>query len=165
MANLLSRLRGIYFGGTPGALRGPDALFREAVKQRVRGVTREKVDKFLKAQPVYTRHRPARRNYPRNRIEANFPGHIVQVDIMDMQRVKAFNQHAYVLLSYDTFSKLLTGLPLLNREAGTVAAALEKMIDGSPFPWTAIYWDKEGAFLSRQVQAMLKSRKIHNYTT
>ena len=155
----------IYYGGTPGALRGPRALYEQALKQRVKNVTLEKVKKFLASQPIYSRHRPARRNYPRNPIEANFPGQVVQVDIMDMQRVKAFNEHAYVLLAYDTFSKFLAGVPLLNREAGTVAAALLLLIDASPFVWHNIYWDKEGAFLSRRVQQTLRERKVHNYTT
>lgn len=165
MAPILSILKGIYYGGTPGALRGPQALFEQAKKMKVKGVTLDKCKEFLASQPIYTRHRPARKNYKRNTIEANFPGHIVQVDIMDMQRWKTDNEHSYVLLSYDTFSKLLTGLPLLNREAETVRQALQTLIESSPFPWVAIYWDKEGAFLSRSVQRFLKDRGVHNYTT
>jgi hypothetical protein len=165
MAPLVSILKGIYYGGTPGALRGPEALYQQALKAKVKGVTREKVKAFLASQPIYARHKPARRNYPRNTIDASYPGHVVQVDIMDMQRLKAFNDHSYVLLAYDTFSKLLQGIPLKDREASTVDKGLQTLIDGSPFAWTTIYWDKEGSFLSRKVQAMLKTRNIHNYTT
>jgi hypothetical protein len=165
MAPLLSVLKGIYYGGTPGALRGPQALFDQAKKMKTKGVTLEKCKKFLASQPVYTRHRPARVNYKRNTVDANYPGHIVQIDIMDMQRLRDSNQHLYVFLSYDTFSKFLTGVPLLNRQPVSVQGALEATIEASPFPWEAIYWDKEGAFISRHIQAFLKERGIHNYTT
>lgn len=165
MAPLLSVLKGIYYGTSIGALRGPQALFDQAKKMKVVGVTLAKCKQFLASQPVYTIHRPARRRYKRNTIEASIPGSVVQVDIMDMQNFANVNVNKYVLLSYDTFSKLLTGVPLLNREAQTVQDGLETLIDASPFPWLAIYWDKEGSFLSRQVQKFLKERGIHNYTT
>ena len=115
MAPLLSVLKGIYYGRTPGALRGPYALYKQAKKMGIKGVTLDKVYKFLASQPVYTKHRPARRRYPRNRIVATHPGSVVQVDIMDMQRLKAFNENSYILLSYDTFSKTLSGLRRLHR--------------------------------------------------
>lgn len=165
MAPLFSILKKIYYGSTPGALRGPQALYHQAKKQRVKNLTLKKVKEFLASEPVYTRHRPARRNYKRNKIEANIPGDVVQVDIMDMQRFKTNNKHLYVLLSYDTFSKYLQGVPLLNRKPEAVKNGLESMIESAPFPWMSIYWDKEGAFISRHVQKFLQERKIHNYTT
>lgn len=163
MAPLLSTLKGIYYGSTIGALRGPKALFEQAKKMKVKGVTLAKCQKFLASQPIYSLHRPARKHYKRNTIDANVPGDVVQVDIMDMQNLN--NKNKYVLLGYDTFSKLLSGVPLVNREAQTVQDGLETLIDGSPFEWISIYWDKEGSFLSRQVQKFLKERNIHNYTT
>jgi hypothetical protein len=165
MAPLFSLLKGIYYGGTPGALRGPRALYEQARRLRLKGLTLEKVKQFLASQPIYTRHRPARRNYKRNPIDANFPGNIVQVDIWDMQRLETSNATLYILLAYDTFSKFLSGVPLLNRKPASVEAGLKRLIDASPFPWAAIYWDKEGAFLSRQIQGFLKDRNVHNYTT
>ena len=165
MARLFQILKGIYYGTTPGALRGPQALFDQAKKTKVKNITLEKCKEFLATQPIYTRNRPARRNYERNKIETNYPGHIVQVDILDLVKFQDSNNFRYVLLSYDTFSKFLVGLPLANRKVDTVLDALKRMIDSSPFPWRAIYWDKEGSFLSKLVQDFLKERKIHNYTT
>ena len=165
MAPILQHLKRIYYGTTPGALRGPAALYKEAKKQKVKGLTMAKVKGFLASQPIYTRHRPARINYPRNKVEGNVPGDVVQIDIWDLTKYKASNTHLYVLLSYDTFSKFLQGVPLANRKPESVKAALETMIGASPFAWRAIYWDKEGAFISRNMQAFLKSRNIHNYTT
>lgn len=165
MAPLSSTLKAIYYGNSVGALRGPTALFEQAKRMRVKGVTLKKVQDWLAGQPEYSLYRPARRRYRRNPVEANSPGECVQVDIMDLQLLGAVNENLYVLLAYDTFSKFLSMVKLRNREAGTVCAALEELIDSSPFPWLSIYWDKEGAFLSRQVQTMLTRRGIHNYTT
>ena len=165
MVTLVQALKKIYYGSTIGALRGPAALYKQAKKQGVKGVTLEKCRKFLATQPVYSRHRPARVNYPRNPVTANIPGHVVQVDIMDLRRFEEFNTSGYVLLSYDTFSKFLSGYPLANRKPETVEAGLAALMDASPFPWASIYWDKEGAFLSRRVQAFLKQRNVYNYTT
>ena len=165
MARLFQILKGIYYGSTPGALRGPQALFEQAKKMKVKKVTLKACKEFLATQPIYTRNRRARRNYKRRKIDANHPGHIVQVDILDLVKFQDSNPYRYVLLSYDTFSKFLVGLPLENRKVDTVQKALEAMIDASPFPWRAIYWDKEGSFLSKSVQDFLKAREIHNYTT
>ena len=165
MARLFQILKGIYYGETPGALRGPQALFEQAKKLKVKNVTLANCREFLKSQPVYTRNRPARKNYRRNHIEANIPGDVVQVDIWDLQSFKADNQHLYVLLAYDTFSKYLSGVPLLNRKPDSVQAGLEALIASSPFEWKRIYWDKEGSFVSRQIQGFLKNQSIHNYTT
>lgn len=165
MARLFSLLRGIYFGSTPGALRGVEALYLQAKRQHLRGVTRKKVQEFLTTQPVYTRNKRARRNYIRNPILANYPGATVQVDIMDMSRQSHGNRPRYVLLSYDTFSKFLSGVPLANRREQTVKNGLEGLVNASPFKWASIYWDKEGSFLSNHVQSWLKQRNIHNYTT
>ena len=98
---------------------------------------------------------------------------------MDMQWVKEYNEYSYVLLSYDTYSKYLTGFPLLNRQPPAIEAGLEALLKG-PLPIYTIYWDKvvccssypltsdpikEGSFLSKRIQSWLKEHKIHNYTT
>lgn len=79
MAPLFSLLRGIYYGTTPAALRGVEPLYKQARKQRLKGVTMSKVQAFLETQPIYTRNKRARRLYARNPITANYPGDVVQV--------------------------------------------------------------------------------------
>ena len=165
MARVLQLLKQIYYGSTPGALRGPQALYAQAKKQKVKGVTLQKCKEFLASQSVYTRHKPARKNYSRNNIEATVPGDIVQIDIWDLQRFRPFNDYSYVLLTYDTFSKFLQGVPLVDRKPATVQKALDTLISEAPFEWRSIYWDKEGAFVSRLIQSFLKNKGIHNYTT
>ena len=165
MARLFQVLKGIYYGTTPGALRGPQALFEQAKKAKVKNVTLKACKDFLATQPIYTRNRPARKSYKRNKIDANYPGHVVQIDILDLVNFKDSNPYRYVLLSYDTFSKYLVGLPLSSRKVEPIQEALETMIETSPFPWRAIFWDRESSFVSKYVQNFLTARKIHNYFT
>lgn len=84
---------------------------------------------------------------------------------MDMSRQSHANRHRYVLLAYDTFSKYLSGVPLLDRREESVRGALGSLMTAAPFPWAKIYWDKEGSFLSHRVQKYLRDRRIVNYTT
>jgi hypothetical protein len=84
---------------------------------------------------------------------------------MDMQRFRRSNRHPYVLLAYDTYSKYLQGVPLMDRTPTSILTGLQALIEEGPVGIAAIYWDKEGSFLSKRVQAFLRQTGIHNYTT
>ena len=159
-------LEGIYYGDSPGSLRGPRALYEQAKRQGYKNITQKDCVNYLLTQPVYTLYRPARRNYRRNQIVTYFCGEVVQIDIMDMQRYRKENDgYLYSLLTYDTYSKFLTSFPIQNRKPESVLAGLENLVQTLPFAIVNIYWDKEGSFLSRKVQSWLKQYRIGNYTT
>ena len=160
-----AELKRIYYGNSPGALRGPKALLDQALEEGVAGVSLDACREFLRGEPTYTLYRPARRHYQRNHIVAEFPGAVVQMDIMDMQRFKHANTYSYVLLSYDTYSKYLMGVPLRNRKLDTVLTAIKTIVTGSPYHVKRFYYDKEGSFLSHKVQDYLKEARIKGYTT
>jgi len=159
-------LEKIYYGKSTGALRGPAALYARAQKEGHLNITLKDVKAFLKSQPTYSRFRPARRKYPRNKVIAHYCGEVFQIDIMDMQNVVVENDgYKYVLLGYDTFSKYLIGFPLKDRKPYSVILGLKHFLENVPFSLANIYWDKEGSFLSKQVQNWLLENDIHNYTT
>ena len=159
------RLRRLYYQvGEIGSFRGPKALFTSAQRHGFNDISLQDCKDFLATQPAYSLYRPARRNFPRNKIRAATPGQVVQIDIMDMQKFKKSNKNLYVLLAYDTYSKFLLGFPLKNRKPPGIIQGLKIFLRG-PIKMLAIYWDKEGSFLSRPVQKFLKSKGIHNYTT
>ena len=158
-----ARLKHLYYkAGDPGAFRGPKALFESARRHGYKDISLRDCKEFLASQPTYTLYRPSRRNFPRNKIRATYPGEIVQIDIMDMQKFK--NKYLYVLLAYDTYSKLLQGVPLMNRKPNGIIDGLKTFFAG-PITFASIYWDKEGSFLSGKVQRFLKKSGVHNYTT
>jgi transposase InsO family protein len=124
------------------------------------------VKEYLASQPAYTKFRPARRRYPRNPITATYCGDVFQIDIMDMQKhVKENDGYKYAVLGYDTYSKFLAAEPIKDRTPHSVITALDAILTKLPFQLRNIYWDREGSFLSKAVQAWLESREISNYTT
>jgi hypothetical protein len=85
---------------------------------------------------------------------------------MDMQKHRAENDgYLYAILSYDTYSKYLTSYALKNRSKEAILKALEDLIGTLPYSISTIYWDKEGGWMSKQVQAWLKHNDIFTYTT
>ena len=159
-------LERIYHGKSTGAFRGPKALFKQTQRLGHTNITLSDCYEYLSTLPSYSLYRPARRNYHRNAIIALFCGQVVQIDIMDMQWVRAENDgYLYALLAYDTYSKYLTSFPMKNRKPESVLDGLEDLVANLPFSILNIYWDKEGSFLSRKVQSWLKEHDILNYTT
>ena len=138
-------LRSIYTAetaGSSGAFRGAAALQKRA-RELGYHITLKDCRRFLASLPSYTENRPARQRYPRNKIQAHFCGHVVQIDIMDMQKVAEENDdYRYVLVAYDTFSKYLWTLPLPNRKPDSIMDGLETLLKDLPFAITTIYWDK-----------------------
>lgn len=159
-------LASIYYGDSPGALRGPTALYEQAQKEGHLDVTLKDCVEYLNSQRVYTVYKRARRNYKRNPIVALFCGETVQIDIMVLMNWTAANDgYRYVLLSCDTYSKYLSSFPMKTRKPEDVVAGLEALVRSLPFTITNIYWDKEGSFVGRKVTAWLKAHHIGSYTT
>lgn len=163
--NMDDTLRRIYYGDNVGALRGPRALLQQARAEGLNNVKMSDCQDFLRGEPTYTLYRPSRLNYERNHIKAESAGSVVQIDIMDMMRFRRHNRHSYVLLSYDTYSKLLMGVAMRDRSEGSIEQALTVFINTAPYRFIKIYWDKEAGFLSRRVQTLLQKHDIFNYTT
>ena len=141
---------------------------RKAHDEGRKDITLKDVKIFLKAQEAHTRIIPKRKKFPRNVIIASLrePGHIVQADIMDNNRVKKFNQNIrYLLLVQDTYSKYLAMEPLKGKSKKVVIECFKRIMDRLPFKIQNIYWDREGSFMSDAMKEFLDSHNIGNYTT
>ena len=159
-------LERIYYGNSAGAFRGPQALLKEAKAQGLKGITLRECREFLATQATYTKFRPARRRYPRNRVIAHFCGEVVQIDLMDMQHSRSENDgYLYAFLSYDTFSKYLIAFPIKNRKPPSIISGLEHLVSEAPFPISRIYWDREGSFGAKVTREWLKTHDILSYST
>ncbi len=159
-------LKWLYFDvNSVGSLRGPQALYKQALAEGHRHITHKDCRDFLRAIPTYTLYRPARKNFPRNVIRAEEVGEILQIDICFLKQYKKDNDDfAYVLIATDTFSKYTLLVPLQNRTPGAIIEALKEVFQSGVKP-TKIYWDREGAFVSKEVQNFLKTAKVSNYST
>ena len=159
-------LKALFYGKAAGAFSGQRALY-EAVKEAGgHGVTMRDVKSFLAKQRPYTRLRPARSVYPRNRIVAYYTGECVQMDLMDMRKDAYYNDgYKFVLLSYDTWSKYSAACPVKNKNPASLIECLRDMIADLKYPIDSIYWDRKGSFVSTQMQEFLRTQNIGNYTT
>ena len=89
---LTAEILKIYHGDSKYGHRGIRTLYEGAKEAGLEGVTLKKVREALKSSKIYGIHSPSLYKFPRNRISAHFPGHIVCVDLMDLSRFKQWNK-------------------------------------------------------------------------
>jgi hypothetical protein len=78
-------LRQNYFDASlPGSLSGFQS-FSRALKKRVVIVAPEKRKEFLRSEPTYSFHRPARRKYKRNKVTSMGIDYLRQIDLVDRE--------------------------------------------------------------------------------
>ncbi len=89
-----------------GSLRGPNSLYKLVKEENRHIISLEKIHAWLHSEPVYSLWKPARKNYPRNSINALYPGHIMQFDLMAFTTEKEKHSegaYEYCLIAIDSF--------------------------------------------------------------
>lgn len=161
MAPIFHALKRIYEGNTQGALRGAAALYNQAKKQRIKGVTMENVKSFLASQASYYTQRRARVNFKRRKINASFTGDLVQGDIFILDRFSESNDSfKYALVIVDTFSKHLSVNAMKNRSTQELKRAFTEIMGKCGYKWYSLLFDWEGAISSQEIQSWLKGLGI-----
>ena len=96
-------LSNIYYDTShPAAYRGEESLV-QAVRNRI---NKNDVKKWLQAQDTFTLHRPVRRRYPMLHYTVNNIDDLWEVDLVDMQSVKTYNNGvSFLLVCIDVLSK------------------------------------------------------------
>ena len=145
------QLGAIYYGDSPGALRGPQALFEQAKKQGLATITRKDCLDYLLTQPTHTLYRRARRNYKRNKIDVHSPGEVVLIDIMDLVRFSQWNNGLrFVLLTYDSYSKYLTATVLESKGIDAVKTGPQKVINAPSLNFETFTGTRKAAFSANE---------------
>ena len=153
------QLKRDYFDQTKVAsYGGADAL------RRVTHVPRKIVEEWLSEQDVYTLHKPARRHFRRRRVVVGGPRKQWQTDLVDLSNLKNDNDGMTFLLTViDVFTKVAWCVPLKNKSALSLAAALKSTFtNGCP---QTLQTDQGVEFSNRTVQALLKKNGIHHLST
>ena len=114
-------MREVYFDSKRvGSYGGVDAL------RRVTRVPRKIVTEWLSVHDAYTLHKPARRNFKRRRVIVGGKGQQWKADLVDLTKLKNDNVGMTFLLTViDVFSKVAWCVPLKNKSAALLAAALQ----------------------------------------
>ena len=152
-------LRTVYFDPRRvGSYGRVDAL------RRVARMPRNSVVEWLSEQDAYTLHKPARRHFKRRRVIVCGLRQQWQADLVDLSKLKKDNDGMTFLLTLiDVFSKVAWRVPMKNKSAASLVAALDTTFSKGWLQTLQTYQSLE--FLNKSVQALLKKHGIHHFST
>ena len=161
MNNALSKI--FYDPSHPGSFGSEARLYREA-KKEISSLTLKDVKQFLAQQRTYSIHRPARRNFTRNKMLANYPNHHWQSDLVDMSSFASQNDgFTFILTTIDIFTKKLQAVPIRNKNAQSMVNALSTTFaNDKP---ENLMTDMGTEFLNEPVQKLFRTLAINHFTS
>ena len=146
-----------------GSFGGIDRLRRAS--HPALGASVKDVKQWLSEQDTYTLHKPVRYRFRRRRVVVGGINHQWQADLVDMSRLKRYNDdHTFLLTVIDVFSKKAWSIPLKNKSASSLTAAFRRLLKNNDGPQT-MQTDKGKEFLNRQLQDFYKQKGIRHFTT
>ena len=145
----------------PGSLSGSENFYR-ALKSKNLPVTRQQVKEWLMSQDAYTRHKPIRKNFKRNKVLTNGIDDLWQIDLADVQNISRFNR--YLLTCIDVFSKYAWVIPLKNKKADTVLEAFKQIILSSERKPNKVQFDKGTEFVNSKFKNYFWENEIQFYS-
>lgn len=154
-----------YVASGTGGLGGVDRLYRKIQRDGKFRIGRNEVKRWLMNQDAYTLHKPARKRFPRNFYFADAIDQTWQMDLIELQTLARFNKgYRFILVCIDVFSRYAWARPIKDKKGSSVRAALKAIFDEGRQP-AQLQSDKGKEFLNREVQSLLKDRKVHFFTT
>lgn len=157
-----TQLRSVYYNlDSPYGYSTERALFK-ALKGRVKlDVIRE----WLRGQMAYTLHKARRVNFKRNAYKLNNINIQWQGDLIDTSSVALENDnHNFVLLVIDSFSKFVSTRALKNKSAREVTAAFKDIVEERGVKPMYFVTDKGKEFVNSTLGAYMKSEKIIHFS-
>ena len=128
------------------------------------GAYSRKLLRYLRKNENYSLHRPKRKNFPRRRIVTHFPGHIVQSDLIDMQKLATKNSYyKFILVVIDCFSKKLWTRALKSKSGEETAKALRSILESMKYPVQTMIFDEGLEYVNKYVSELLAEYNIHSY--
>ena len=146
----------------PSALGGVDKLDRAT---RRCGVTRLQVIDWLQLQPGYTLHKPARKNFRRNRVFVNGLDQQWQADLADLSSLSRWNRgFKYLLTCIYVLSKYACVVPLKTKTGTALVAAFKKIFRQGRKP-ERLQTDAGTEFKNNTFQTFLKKKNVNHFVT
>ncbi|GIY45788.1 hypothetical protein CEXT_749081 [Caerostris extrusa] len=107
----------------PASFGGINALRRAVGKQ----VKTKDIKQWLETKDSYTLHKPARRNFKKNRVIVGGIDEQFQADLLDLQSIKQFNNgYKFLLTCIDVFSKYSWAIPLKDKTGQSILKGFQK---------------------------------------
>ena len=153
-----SKFRSYFDPKHPGSFSGVSGYLKN------NKISRKKFKEWALKEDALTLHKPARKRFPRRRVLVFSTGDLLQIDLMDFQKLSRYNKgFKYVLVGIDAFSKFGYALALKTKTAKEVLRNL-KLIVNDMLP-TKIQSDRGLEFVNKSIHRWLKSRNIELYST
>ena len=167
-SELYKQLDKIYYDPKDaGSYGGVDRLLRRARALGVRGVNVNNVSSYLTDQQAYSLHKPARKHFRRNKTITGSIDKQWQADLADMQALSRTNSGVkYILTVIDVFSKYAWAIPVKSKGSKDMVEAFKTLLNKShPRTPQRLQTDAGKEFINKEVQALLKTHKIHHFVS
>jgi len=123
-----------------------------------------KIIRYLRKNKTHSLHKSVRKNFKRRRIITRYPGQIVQMDLIDLQKFSGSNSgYRWILVALDCFSKKIWMRALKRKEGGETAQAMRSIFHDMDYPVQSIIFDEGKEFLNNDVNMVFAQFNIHSY--
>lgn len=145
---------------SPGGFSGIEELYREA-KKTIPSLTRKDVKKFLESNLTYTRNKPRRLRFKRQRTIAAGYMSDVQCDLGDMQKlVKQNRGYRYLLVGIDVLSRTVFLAGVKSKTSEAMKKAFEELFRQMPMLPYRIFTDRGTEFTSKEMHRFFGAKNI-----
>ena len=129
------------------------------------GAFSSKIKRYLRQNVTHSLHKPVRHNFKRRRIITKYPGQIVQMDLVDMQKFSGSNSnYNYILVVIDLFSKKLWLRALKTKEGKETSNAIRSIFHHMEHPIQTVIFDEGKEFANKYVRLLFDQFSIHSYS-
>ena len=159
-------LKSVYYDPKrPGSFGGVESLYRDVKQEGKFKLSRKQISGWLISQDTYTLHKPARRNFKRNRVIVGGIDEEWQMDLADMQSLKQYNDgYRYLLVCIDVFSKYAWIVPIKSKTGPDIVEAFKVILASGRKP-QKIMTDQGTEFFNKSFQTLLKHEGIQLFNT
>ena len=147
----------------PVSLSSLGKFYKEARKV-IKNLTKQDLKKWSLKSNTYTIHKSARKKFRRERIYTSRIDYLWEIDLVDVSRLKEFNDgYTFLLVCIDTFTKYVW-IRALKKKTGkeTTNAFLNILSDSRRTP-SNIRYDQGTEFKNKDFQHLLKLQNINAY--
>lgn len=142
---------------------GPDKLYRIVKEEGKYKIGRHKIKQWLQDQDSYGLSRNLNRHFPRTKYVVNTIDSLWEIDLADFSSLKSYNDnHKYLLVIIDVFSRSLWIQPIKERSVKSVIAALKIVFSKGRKP-KSIRSDKGSEFKNKDVRNVLLKEEVNTY--
>jgi len=157
-------LESVYYDPlNPGAYTGLTKLWNQVKEDNPHNLSRKDVESWLKKQDTYKRHRPAKQNFPRQKILMSYMDQQWDADIMDMSKFAKFNQgYKYLAIFIDIFSRYVWVERMKTKKPKEMINVMKIVFSEGRKP-DYLRTDKGSEYTAGQTKLYLRAQQIKHF--